>query len=247
MSHARWRVAVTRDDKADDSVAAALQAAGFEAVSVPVLVEGPAPDPEQLIRVARDLESFDWVICASVRAVRAISAARGSRWPQQPRTAAVGLVTAAAMREAGAAEPIVADTFTAEALWKKLRSVDAWKGRRVLITTVAGGRRELIDGLRKSGAQVTEVEPYSMTPRDPETIRDEWEQEDPDAVILGSAETARHLIEAVGVEQLCDLAAVVPIGPTTARALRAWGIRADPPLRATYADAIERLKLILPP
>jgi uroporphyrinogen-III synthase len=91
----RLRVAVTRDDKGEDSVSAAVEKAGFIAVSVPVLIEGPAPDAQKLTEVARALESFDWIICASQRAVRAITHARGGQWPKQPRTAAVGPVTAA--------------------------------------------------------------------------------------------------------------------------------------------------------
>jgi len=158
MSVGRWRVAVTRDDKGEGSVSSALEHAGFIAISLPMLIEGPAPDHLRLEQVARDLESFDWIICASARAVRAISEARGARWPAQPRTAAVGPVTASAMRTAGASDPIVADTFTATALLDTLRSLDSWRDRRVLITTVSEGRRDLIEGLRSEGALVTELE-----------------------------------------------------------------------------------------
>ena len=227
-------------------MSAALEAAGFVAVPVPVLSEGPAPDPSQLQRIARDLESFDWIICASVRAVRAISAARGSQWPSQARTAAVGAVTARAMREAGARDPIVAEKFTAEALLERLVRLEEWRNRNVLITTVAGGRRELIEGLRARGANVTELEPYAMTPRSPSDIRADWLGAKPDAVILGSAETATQLLNAVGIEAIRNLKAVVPIGPTTARGLAMVGIHADPPEQATFAAAVERLRLLLP-
>ena len=235
------RVAVTRDDKADDSIAIALAAAGFTAVPVPVIVEGPAPDAERLAKVAGELGMFDWIICASVRAARAITNARGSRWPSQPRTAAVGAVTAAAMRDAGAFDPVVADTFTAAALLEKLQGIDAWRGRHVLVTTVAGGRRDLIDGLRACGAHVVEIEPYSMRPRSRDEIRDDWQAAAPDAVILGSAETARQLIAAIGVDAVRKLQAIVPIGPTTAAALADLGIEAEPPATATFAAAVDKL------
>lgn len=247
MSVARWRVAVTRDDNVDDSILQLVEHAGFIPVFCPVLIEGPAPDTTALAALSRDLESFDWVICASARAVRAISRVRGGRWPKEPRTAAVGAMTAAAMRDAGAGDPVVPATFTATALWETLRPLDGWSGRRVLVTTVAGGRRELVDGLRSAGAVVSEVEAYSMVPRSLDDIRGDWQRADPDAVLLGSADTARRLIDAVGVDALRALAAVVPIGPMTASALAEKGIVAEPPGRATFADAIERLKSLLLP
>jgi uroporphyrinogen-III synthase len=239
-----WRVAVTRDDIQDRSVADSLDAAGFIAVSCPVLVEGPAPDVDRLASAAANLDDYDWVICSSVRSVRALTLARGAAWPAAPRTAAVGAVTAAAMREAGAAEPIVADTFNARALWETLRSLDAWPGRRVLVTTVAGGRRDLIDALRIAGALVEEVEAYTMVPRSREAIREEWNLARPDAVILGSASTASHLIDAIGLSALSRLRAVVPIGPTTAAALASMGIDAEPPKQATFAAVVDALRAI---
>lgn len=245
MSVNRVRVAVTRDDKGEDSVSAAVEKAGFIAVSVPVLIEGPAPDALKLATVARELESFDWIICASQRAVRAITLARGSQWPKPPRTAAVGPVTADAMRQAGASDPIVAERFTAKAVWEKLQPLDAWRGRRVLVTTVAGGRRDVIDGLRSQGADVTELEAYSMHPRALDDIRHDWASARPDAVIVGSAETARRLVDAVGVATLHDLKAIVPIGPTTAEVLSVMGINAEPPPKATFAAAVERLQSLL--
>lgn len=246
MAMAHWRVAVTRDDKAD-AVASALEAAGFTAVSVPVLIEGPAPDPHQLQRVARDLESFDWIICASARAVRAISLARGSRWPAQPRTAAVGAVTERAMRDAGASHPVIAEVYTAQALLEKLRTFDTWSDRRVLITTVAGGRRELIEGLRREGARITEIEPYTMAPRAAIDIRRDWDGARPDAVILGSAETARQLLAAIGIDAFRGLKAIIPIGPTTATALKDTGLRYALPKQATFASAVEKIKSLLVP
>lgn len=241
-----WRVAVTRDDKVEGAVVSALEGAGFVPVQVPVSIEGPAPDAERLQQLARNLESFEWIICVSARAVRAISAARGTPWPPQPRTAAVGAVTALAMRDAGASPPIVGDTFTAKALLDKLQRMDSWRDRRVLISTVSGGRRELIDGLRDSGARVTELEAYTMTARSAEQIRADWAHADPDAVILGSAEAARQLMRAIGENALRDLKAIVPIGPTTAAALNGTGLRYTLAYEATFAAAVTTLKSLLP-
>jgi len=237
---------VTRDDKGDTSLSAALERAGFTAVSVTVLTEGPPPDPERLAGIAGDLESFDWIVCGSVRAVRAIRSARGSEWPSRLRTAAVGPVTAAAIRDAAGAEPIVGSIFTAKSLWERLKPIGDWHNQRVLVTTVDDGTRDLIDGLRSVNARVTEVEPYSMIKRPESDVRADWFHARPDAVILGSAKTAIRLIECVGLDEIANLKAVVPIGPTTAAGLERLGIHAEPPEQATFAAAVQKLRSLLP-
>jgi uroporphyrinogen-III synthase len=176
-----------------------------------------------------------------VRSVRALVKARHAAWPPNVRTAAVGPVTAQALIKAGAIDPLVADVFNANALWQFLRSVDAWHQRRVVVATVAGGRRDLIDGLCRAGAEVTEVEAYAMIPRPADQIRADWAAANPDALIAGSAAAAQHLLEAIGVDAIRELKAVVPIGPTTAAAFRAADISSSPPARATFADAIAHL------
>src|SRR5829696_6312621 len=97
-----WRVAVTRDEDADGPWQLALVEAGFEPIATPIAIEGPAPDSARVAAAARHLERYDWIICASARSVRAMTDARaGTPWPSDPRTAAVGPITAAAMRAAG--------------------------------------------------------------------------------------------------------------------------------------------------
>ena len=236
----QWRVAVTHDD-IDRSVHAALERAAFVAVSCPVMIEAAAPDQPRLESAARELHSYDMVICSSARSVRALIAARGSKWPSGPRVAAVGSVTAAALVDAGAVDPLVAETFTARALWEKLQALGSWRGMDVLIATVEGGRRDLIDGLTAAGAKVTLVEAYRMLPRSATDIRKEWKAGRPDAVILGSAATAHTLIDAIGVPEITALRVAVPIGPTTASALAERGIIAEPPAQATYPAVISKL------
>jgi uroporphyrinogen-III synthase len=245
MSDARravpqWRVAVTHDD-IDRSVHAALERAAFVALSCPVMSEAAAPDQSRLDAAARRLQGYDMVICSSARSVRALLAARGSKWPSGPRVAAVGSVTAAALVDAGAVDPLVAETFTAKALWEKLQTLGSWRGMDVLVATVAGGRRDLLDGLSAAGAKVTELEAYRMLPRGAGEIRKEWKAARPDALILGSAATAHTLIDAIGAPAIRALRAVVPIGPTTAAALAEHDIVAEPPAQATFPAVISML------
>jgi uroporphyrinogen-III synthase len=236
-----WRVAVTRDEDVNGPWHLALKEAGFEPVAMPIVIEGPPPETARFEASAKNLSDYDWVICASARSVRALSEARGSQFPEGLRTAAVGMVTAAAMRAAGATDPIFAETPGAKALWERLRGEDTWTGRRVLIATVPGGRRELIDGLRAAGANVDAVDCYAMQARPGADIKRDWDAARPDAALLASPSSVLHLVDAIGVDALRSLKAIVPIGMTTAGALASIGIDSVPPATATFEAVVEEL------
>ena len=236
-----WRVAITREEDANGPWHLALEEAGFEPVSCPVVIEGPAPHPDRLASIAGRMSEYDWVICSSARSVRALTDAIGTQWPNGPRFAAVGAVTAAAMAAAGASPPIISGTGGAVDLCDRLHGLEAWTTRKVLVATVPGGRRELIDGLRSAGAHIDEVECYSMRTRDVAEIKRDWAAARPDAVLLASPSTARQIVIAVGVAAIRELKAVIPIGRTTAAELSAAGIDAEPAATATFEAIVERL------
>jgi uroporphyrinogen-III synthase len=244
MAREPWRVAITREEDANGPWHLALEEAGFDPVSCAVVIEGPAPDPDRLRSIAGRMADYEWVICSSARSVRALVEAglpSVALATEGPRFAAVGAVTAAAMAAAGAAPPIISGTGGAEDLWERLRDVHDWTGRKVLVATVPGGRRELIDGLRAAGADVDEVECYSMRTRDLAEIRRDWDAARPDAVLLASPSSTRQIVDAIGVTAMRGLKAVIPIGRTTAAALSAAGIDAEPPAAATFEAIVERL------
>lgn len=234
------RVAITADGDRAGAFATALRAQGLTPVPCAVLIERPAADAAPLIEAARQLEGYDWVIVASVRAVAALTQARGRPWPVQLRTAAVGPATAEAIRAAGVARPaVVAPRDGAEALWETVSSA-AWAGLRVLLPTTPGGRTLLADRLREAGASVHEVEAYRMEARAPEAIRRDWAAAAPDAVVLGSARAARALIAAIGAEAL-GAVRVVAIGATTAAALAADGVPCEAPPHASPEAVAQQL------
>jgi uroporphyrinogen-III synthase len=237
-----WRVAVTRDEGPDGPLSRALRDVGLEPVWCPVVREQPPQDPRALAAAAARLDEYDWLVFASVRAVAALMSARTQPLPRGVRTAAVGARTAEALIAAGADPvPLVADEAGADALWAVLRGSGTWCGRRVLVLTVPGGRRVLIDGLRSAGARVDEVEAYRMLPRAPEEIADVWTRLAPDVVVLASPSAVQALAAAVGPATLGRLRAVVAIGPTTAAALALHGIRSSMPARADFTEIARHL------
>ncbi len=235
-----WRVAITRDDDRDVALASALSAAGLLTVPCPVLVEAPPDDPAALAAAARALDRVDWVVCASVRAVRALRDAAGGVLPPALRTAAVGPATGRAIAAAGTrVPPVIGVTDGAEGLWDALAGAAAWRGTRVLVLTTPGGRPELTERLRAAGAVVSAVDAYRMVPRPPGAILDDWLRGAPDAVVIASSRAATTLCGAIGADRL-RAAAVAAIGATTATALERLGVPCTQPARASF-DAVARL------
>ena len=233
---------VTRDEAADGPLGAALRAHAFAPVACPVLLEVPPEDARPLAQAAGQLERYDWIVCASARAVQAVTRTRGRAWPPHARTAAVGAATARALSQAGVREPVVtAPTDGADALWTVLRAAAAWSGARVLVLTTDGGRRLLADRLCEWGARVDEVEAYRMAPREATAIARDWTAAAPDAVVIASPRVAATLTEAVGTEALTALRCVVAIGATTSAALTHLGVPCVTARVADFAAAADTL------
>jgi uroporphyrinogen-III synthase len=228
------RIALTRDEGANGRLSRALREQGLDPHPLPVTISAPLVDGGPLAEAATHLDRYDWVICASVRAVAALSEARGVRpWPSRLRSAAVGHATAHALVSMGATPPpVVAVESGADALLAHLtepRSGWASSGQtspRVLVLTVGGGRRTLIDGLRQSGAVVDDVEAYRMVYRAEHEIRAEWTKIDPQGLIVTSPSAGQGLVRALGAPAVVAARWIVAVGATTADALAPLGVAA---------------------
>jgi uroporphyrinogen-III synthase len=240
--HRAWRVAITSDVGRLDGALVERAGAALDLVACPVLVEAPPEDVSGLAAVSVRLETYDWVLCASVRAVGALRRLHPAPWPAGVRSAAVGTVTAAALTEFGATPPPLTTAVPgADALWAAIEPLGPWSARRVLVLTTPGGRTTLADQLRAAGAHVDIVEAYRMEPRPLDEIRRDWHAAAPDAVIIGSPRAAQTLAEAIGRAGLARLEAVVAIGPTTGEAVTALGIPCVVSPSATFAAAVETM------
>jgi uroporphyrinogen-III synthase len=157
----------------------------------------------------------DWVVFTSGNAVRAVG---GLVARSGARTAAVGPVTAAALRQVGVVPAFVPERFVASEI---AAGLDPLAGVRVLLPQSEIAEPVLADELRARGARVDVVDAYRTTSRRPaaeevETLRGA------DAILLASGSAARSLADALGdTEQPF----VVCIGPSTAEAARAAGVR----------------------
>ena len=236
-----WRVVVVRDGD-NHALIRELTDRGFEAAPCPVVREEPPADPACLRAAALTLETYDWLVVASTRAVEALVRARSSAWPPHLRTAAVGYRTAAALVAAGSSRPpVVATRDGADALLERLLDEPSWTDVRVLCPTVEGGRRTVIEGLRDAGATVEEVEAYRTTPLAPTDVSSTWTTFAPDAAIVGSGRSAQALIDAIGTESLRHLRCLLVVGRSTEAIFEAAGIATELMPRADYTSAATHL------
>jgi uroporphyrinogen III methyltransferase/synthase len=232
---ARWRVLVTRPEgEAAGPLAEALAAAGATPVLYPTITVAPPPSwqalDEAIDRAHARAGGYGWAIFTSPSAVeftvrrlkeRNIGAAALSGM----RIAAVGSETARAIRAAGLDVALVpaADQQRQEGLLDALVAAlpPANTGVRVLFPQALGGRELVRDELARRG-YVVDVVPVSQT------IARDLAEPPPafDAATFASPSALRAFVERLGGERLAK-ARVAVIGPTTAAAAAALGVRVD--------------------
>jgi len=218
----RPTVVVTRPAGQSRQLTEALQAAGLDVLSFPLLAIGPAADDGPLRAALARLPDFALVVFVSPNAIAyaldALALAQGGAagWPETVPVAVVGPASVAALAERGIAAPrhrVISPAgadgsaaeidpaearFDSEALWTQL-DVPALAGREVLIVRGNGGRDWLGDKLREAGATVLAVEAYRRTMPVPgsmqwQAVRDGLKPgAAPQAWLLTSSEAVRNL------------------------------------------------------
>lgn len=132
------RVIVTRPQREAQDWVQALQAAGHEALALPLITIGPAPDAAALQRVWHRLDDYLGLMFVSANAVDGFFAVRPADAPLPAQAWATGPGTVGALRRAGVpaqhitAPPADAPQFDSEALWQQLAGRIV-PGARVLV------------------------------------------------------------------------------------------------------------------
>jgi uroporphyrinogen-III synthase len=221
------RVLVTRPRERSEELCFLLEDEGAQVLHVPLLELLPPEDPRPLAAAAESIHRYRWVVFASPSAVEALLEALREAGTVEHlgrvKLAVVGPRTRRAVEGYGwkvSAEPAAG---TGLALYEALRA-ELEPEDEVLLPAAEQGRRELEEALREHGVRVTRVTAYrsAPTPVPPEALA-LLQEAPPQVALFGSPRTAEAFLEAAGRERL-DRARLVAIGPTTAAALRQWGL-----------------------
>ncbi|MCL2657493.1 MAG: uroporphyrinogen-III synthase [Betaproteobacteria bacterium] len=187
------RILVTRPARQAAALSAAIEAAGGEALNLPLIEIEPVEDQEGFRALAAELDAFVYAFFVSANAVEhGLACVRAFRaWPPGPQVATVGPGSAKALHEAGFAKVLApAERFDSEGVLALPEFAPARiAGQGVLILRGDGGRELLADELRARGARVCCVTCYRRTfpPLDIPVLQRA------DALTLSSSEAVRHL------------------------------------------------------
>ncbi len=209
---------ITRPRDRSRHLAERLRSLGAEPIVFPTVKIEPA-DPGPLDAAVRTLDGFDWVVFTSANGVgafaeRLAAAGKDARDLARRKVAAIGPVTAQALRRLGIEPALVPGEYVAEAVLEGLGEV---RGLHFLLPRADIAREALADGLRARGAAVTEVTAYRTVgagAAPPDLSR-------ADAVTFTSSSTVRHFVASGAV---AGSAKVVCIGPVTAATARELGL-----------------------
>lgn len=224
------RVLVTRAREQAAGFCDALRARGAEPILFPTIAVRPADDMTPVDDAIGALNRYVWVVFTSANGVRffvdRLHSLRGEQWPEGARVAAVGASTARALEQRGVRVDAVPEEFRGDRLAEVLGDVH---GHRVLLPRADIGRDATAESLRAVGAVVDDLIVYHTIPDRPRPDAIAALRNGFDIATFTSPSTVRNLVAQLGDEayDLLSSATVACIGPVTADAARALGIRVD--------------------
>ncbi len=225
-------VVVTRAESADGALSSLLKSLGLQVLLWPA-VSAAATQTGRLDAELRRIGEFDWIVFASRQAVAAVIERMSVR-PTAVKVAAVGQATAQVLSQRGWTVDLVPDDANAaglvaafEALLSQTR-VGNPRAPRVLFPASSRALPTIAAGLSQLGAEVVQVEAYRTEPAplNADECRTWIARDGIAAVTFASPSAVIELERSLGKEdfdRLLQTAAVVAIGPTTARELAARG------------------------
>jgi uroporphyrinogen III methyltransferase/synthase len=243
-----WRVLVPRTKEQAGSLVQRLAEQGAIAEVVPTISVEPPRSPHQMEKAVKGLVTgrYEWIGFTSVNAVRAIRE-RFEEFGLDARAfaglkiAAVGGVTAAALREWGIEPDLVPDgDQSASGL------LEAWPPfdevldpiNRVFLPRADIATDTLVAGLQEIGWEVDDVTAYRTVRAapPPAEVREAIKSGQFDAVVFTSSSTVRNLVGIAGKPHAATVVAC--IGPATAKTAEEHGLRVDVLAAEPSVDAL---------
>lgn len=219
-------VVVTRARAQASVLSERLIALGAEIIEAPVIaIDDPADGGVGLRNALSRIDRFDWLVLTSANGVeRTLDGVPDVRALAGVQVAVVGSATARALEAHRMVADLVPDRFVAEGLLDVFPSPPSDRSGRVLLSTAAGARPVLADGLRTAGWEVEIVDAYRTVAVAPDA-ETQARIAVADAVTFTSSSTVSNLCAAVGPDVLP--ATIVSIGPITTATAQEAGLVVD--------------------
>lgn len=240
------RVLFLRSNEDVEELSKTISELGGQPVHVELIRKEPPTDWSALDHALMKVDSYDWIVFTSRTGVRAlVQRARDVRVDlgrMRGRIAAVGPSTAEAVEKYGLKVAFIPSRYLTNILAEQLPDVS---GKEILLVRSEGVDDSMTRILKSRGASVEQVPAYRVILVDYQPHLPQF-----DAVILTSPSTALALVKALETHSghLGDDVIVCCIGPVTAKAAEALGIRVNLVAeRHTVGGAIESLVRRLSP
>lgn len=227
---------VTRAREQAGPLAAQLLSLGAEPLICPAIQISPPPTFNSMDAAIARLAEFEWIVFTSANGVTALvdrmNTLGRERPDPMPNVAVVGAATARAAEAQGFAVTAMPERYVAESLVETFGDLS---GDAVLLIRADIARPTMLEGLRNRGAIVEDVVAYRTVPGDGiSELGQALQAGTVDAVTFSSSSTVRYFVQGLqatgSVEVLTQDAtgpAVICLGPITASAARACGLRVD--------------------
>ena len=224
------RLLVTRSREQAGPLQQRLEAEGAAVSTLPLLHIGP-PDDWTAVNAAQDrLGEAAWVVFTSPNSVtffcdRLYQRGLDARAFSHTRIAAVGLATAAALRQQGLVPDLVPPRQSQAALASAFAAFDV-AGQEILLPASSIGRTELADTLAARGAQVHHLTTYVNRLPDQIDLPAVLAENKLDLIVFASPSSVHNFHQVLGSERAKAVFArthIACIGPTTAKAVRQLG------------------------
>ncbi|CAN5569967.1 hypothetical protein BH10ACT3_BH10ACT3_20220 [soil metagenome] len=212
---AGWTVVVTRPLEQAGPLVELLQAAGAQALVMPLIEVVDAATADEIRAAVAPLGPNDWLVVASAQAARRLTEVLAG---SPARVAAVGTATAAALPRVDLVPPVQSAAGLVAAFPTAPRGV----GRAVVAQAVAG-EPTLVDGLTTLGWDVVRLDTHCSRSVVP-TAAEQRAAVHADAVVFTSGSQASAWVEVFGTTAP---ALVVTLGPQTRRNAEACGLKVD--------------------
>jgi len=232
------RILVTRQPSQIGPLVARLEKLGARVVHAPTIETTEPKSWDFTDEAISQLDGYQWVVFTSPNAakffLRRVREKRPSAHPlNQAIVCAIGIATANTLSELGCEPSLVASISTAEGLLAHIAEqaggAHKLRGARFLLPRSNIARPDLPDGLTQLGAIVTAVECYrtERVALDGETLYKLFIDEPVHAVIFTSPSTVENLAAGLqpSLSEVFRDALIACIGPVTARAAEAFGLK----------------------
>ncbi|MGX2039418.1 uroporphyrinogen-III synthase [Methylocaldum sp. MU1018] len=193
-------VLITRPREQADGLRALIESAGGRALRLPLLEIVAVDDSTAAAALLSRPDHWDWLIFASVNAVRFALAIHGKPYDPRTRIAAIGQATAKALAKAGIRVDLIPEPqFNSESLLASPEMADV-AGKSILIVRGEGGREHLGKTLAARGAEVAYAEVYRRILPETDVAHwiDLWRQGHIDIVTITSGEALNNLAQLLG-------------------------------------------------